>query len=280
MRTKKNKIASDTPFLDSQVLLAHILGKPRAWVLAHPEAVLSPVQQQSLDQAVTRLEAGEPLPYVLGHWEFFGLDFQVTSDVLIPRPETETLVEQALDWLRSHPSARAAIDVGTGSGCIAVSLATQIPDLHLWATDLSSAALEIARQNAQKHGVTGRIDFVQADLLDLLNVELSTYNLITANLPYIPTETLHELTVFQHEPTLALDGGPDGLSLVRRLLSQAPDHLASNGLLLLEIEYRQGPAALALAEAAFPQAKVDVLQDLSGHDRIIRIVDQGASFDS
>jgi release factor glutamine methyltransferase len=265
---------SDIPSLDAQVLLAHILHKPRAWILAHPEAALTPVQQQDLEQAVSRLQAGEPLPYVLGHWEFFGLEFQVTPDVLIPRPETEVLVELALDWLRRHPFARSAADVGTGSGCIAVSLAVHLPDLHILATDISSAALQIARQNAQEHNVTDRIDFMQSDLLNQLSIENATFNLITANLPYIPTATLHGLQIFGHEPTLALDGGTDGLDLVRRLLSQAPAYLAPHGLLLLEIEYRQGQPALALAQEAFPRAKVEVIKDLSRHDRVIRVEKQ------
>jgi release factor glutamine methyltransferase len=285
MRTTKSKLVSDTASLDAQVLLAHILDKPRAWVLAHPEVELTADQQARLEDAFARLQTGEPLPYLLGHWEFFGLEFQVTPDVLIPRPETELLVEQALDWLRSHPSARTAVDIGTGSGCIAISLAMRIPDLRLMATDLSSTALDGARRNAQKHGVSGRVDFVQADLLDWLKVgrssfdiQLSPVYLITANLPYIPTETLHSLAVYGKEPTLALDGGADGLDLVRRLLSQAPTFLAQNGLLLLEIEYRQGPPVLALAKKAFPIAKVDLIKDLNGHDRIIRIANQSAAF--
>jgi release factor glutamine methyltransferase len=291
LKTNLCSSTSDTPSLDGQVLLAHILNKPRSWILAHPEAALTPVQQQDLEQAVSRLQAGEPLPYVLGHWEFFGLEFQVTPDVLIPRPETELLVEQALDWLRRHPSARNAIDVGTGSGCIAISLATHIPDLHLLATDLSFSALQIARRNAQKHSVIDRIDFVQADLLNWLNVERSTFSvvlnrnvspptfdLIVANLPYIPAETLLTLAVYGKEPTIALDGGQDGLDLVRRLLSQSPARLATGGLLLLEIEHRQGPPALALAQDAFLQAKVDVLKDLNGYDRILRVANQGSGF--
>ncbi len=253
------------------MLLAHVLDKPRAWILAHPEASLTSEQQQRLEQATERLQSGEPLPYILGHWEFFGLDFIVAPAVLIPRPETELLVEHALDWLRSHPAARLAADIGTGSGCIAIGLAAHCPHLHVLATDLSTSALEIARQNALKHSLAERIDLIQADLIDPSIVERSRVDLIVANLPYIPTETLPKLAVYQKEPTLALDGGVDGLDLVRRLLKQAPACLAPGGLMLLEIEHRQGPSVKELAQAAFPHARVAVLQDLAGHDRVVRI---------
>jgi release factor glutamine methyltransferase len=269
---------SATPSLDAQVLLAWVIDKPRSWVLAHPEAYLTNDQEQELEINLTRLKTGEPLPYILGHWEFFGLDFSVTPDVLIPRPETELLVEQALEWLRAHPTARRAVDVGAGSGCIAISLAVHIPNLRLLATDISPAALQIAKANVIHHKLSQRIEFLQGDLLKplkdeggQLNVQPATFNLLTANLPYIPTATLQDLDVYRREPTLALDGGPDGLKLVRRLLSQAPGIMEPGGLLLLEIEARQGGEAAALAAAAFPEARISILTDLAGLDRAIRI---------
>jgi release factor glutamine methyltransferase len=259
---------SETPSLDSQVFLAHITGKNRAWLLAHPEAELNLEQRKVLDDALLRLEAGEPLPYVLGHWEFFGLDFTITPDTLIPRPETELMIEQALDWLRDHPSKRQVADVGTGSGCIAISLAVQIEDLYVTASDTSSEALQIAQSNAEKHTVSERIDFVQTDLLP---GNMRTCDLICANLPYIPTETLKQLDVYGREPTLALDGGSDGLDLIRKLLPQAAQILAPEGLLLLEIEITQGSAVLSLAQEHFPTAQVELLPDLADRDRLIRI---------
>ena len=154
---------SDTASLDAQVLLAHLLEKPRAWVLAHPEALLTSAQEQSLTQAVERLQNGEPLPYVLGEWEFFGLSFQVTPAVLIPRPETELLVEQALKALQARPHLLSTAsqqlclaDIGTGSGCIAISLAVHLPGIQILATDLSNAALQVARLNALRHQVSDR----------------------------------------------------------------------------------------------------------------------------
>jgi release factor glutamine methyltransferase len=263
-------LLSDTPSLEAQVLLAHTLQKPRAWVLAHPEIELSLAQKQELEHISARRQKGEPLPYILGHWEFFGLDLIVTPAVLIPRPETEMLVERALEWLRSHPACLWAADVGTGSGCIAIALAAHIPDLQVLAADLSPQALDIARQNAARHGVAERITFIQADLLDLMG-EFQPFDLITANLPYIPRQTLSELPISQYEPALALDGGPDGLDLISRLLTQTPAYLSPHGCLLMEIEARQGASVSSLTQAAFPHTQVQLLPDLAGYDRVIKM---------
>jgi release factor glutamine methyltransferase len=256
------------PRSEAQVLLAHALRRPRAWVLAHPEAELSKEQQAWLQQALIQRQAGVPLPYILGHWEFFGLDFALTPDVLIPRPETELLVETALAWLKAHPQVHSAVEVGTGSGCIAVALAVHVPALHLTATDCSPAALSVAQHNAQTHQVRERILFRQADLLAGLPGPIP---LLLANLPYIPTATLHTLPVYGREPTLALDGGAQGLDLIARLLEQAGTRLAVGGLALLEIEAGQGQAVRRLAQGAFPAARIQVLADLAGQDRLLVI---------
>ena len=261
-------IWSDTPALDAQVLLSYICNKERAWVLAHPELKLTVEQQSALNAAISRVETGEPLPYILGQWSFYGLDFKVNAETLIPRPETELMVENALQWLNVHPGRRSAIDIGTGSGCIAITLAVHVPDLNITGLDISLAALEVARINAEKHGVSARLKFVHADLLP---DNSSRYDMICANLPYIPTKTLKGLNVFDREPTLALDGGPDGLRLIRRLLSKAANFLASEGLVLLEIEATQGEVASSLAGEYFPRAQIELLPDLAGHDRLIRI---------
>ncbi|GAB4504192.1 MAG: peptide chain release factor N(5)-glutamine methyltransferase [Anaerolineales bacterium] len=259
---------SETADLDTQVLLAHILDKPRVWLIAHPEAPLTQPQLASIEEAVSRLEAGEPLPYVLGHWSFYGLEFEVTPDVLIPRPETELLVERALGWLTAHPSRRVIADVGTGSACIAIALAVHQPEARLIATDISAQALEIARRNGSRHNVAGRIEFVHCDLLP---GEKSRFDLICANLPYIPTATLRRLTVYEHEPALALDGGADGLAMIRRLLKMAPTRLFPGGMMLLEIEASQGMAVLSLAYDYFHAAKISLSKDLAGHDRLLQI---------
>ncbi len=266
--TARLQYTSETPALDAQVLLAHILGRNRAWVLAHPEASLNLEQHAILEREAARLIRGEPLPYILGHWEFFGMDFTVSSQVLIPRPETELLVEQALTWLRAYPRRRWAVEVGTGSGCIALALARHCADLHLVASDISPAALELARENRRRHALTERVELIQADLLPAL---AHPVDLVCANLPYIASSELASLQVSLWEPRLALDGGQDGLSLLRRLLAQAPEHLAPGGLLLMEIEASQGEKVCCLARQAFPQAKIDTLPDLAGRERLLRV---------
>lgn len=273
--TNELAVISDTPALDASVLIAHIIHQPRTWVVAHPELSLTPDQQKQLEDALRRLEAGEAFPYVLGHWEFFGLDFDVTPDVLIPRPETELLVEKAIAWLQKSPVRRTVADVGTGSGAIAVSIAVNIPDAQVLATDISHPALKIAHRNAIKFDVVDRVDFLQCDLLPPHIDPLSTerhFDLICANLPYIPTETLHNLPVFGREPTLALDGGPDGLDPIRRLLEIGPAWLAPNGMMLLEIEATRGIQALNLACDMFSEATIHLHQDLMGQDRLLEIV--------
>lgn len=266
---------SDTPALDASVLIAHIINKPRTWVMAHPELILTSEQQKELNDSLTRLGRGESFPYVLGHWEFFGLDFKVTPDVLIPRPETELLVEKAIVWLQESPGRRKIIDIGTGSGAIAVSIAKNIPNAYILATDISQAALEVAQKNAIKFDVNNQIDFVQCDLLPQQIDSLPTahrFDLICANLPYIPTSTLHKLPIYGREPTLALDGGTDGLDLIRRLLNIAPEWLASNGMILLEIESSLGGQMLNLAREIFPEAIIQLHQDLARQDRLLQFM--------
>ncbi|OGO26823.1 MAG: protein-(glutamine-N5) methyltransferase, release factor-specific [Chloroflexi bacterium RBG_16_54_11] len=259
---------SETPILDVQVLLAQYLAQPGAWVMAYPEFLVDSQRYEQIHQALMRLERGEPLPYVLGHWEFFNLDFYLTPDVLIPRPETELLVEQAIGWLKDHPQARRAIDVGTGSGCIGIALAMNVPYLYMLLTDISPLAQKVAAQNAERHGLSARLGFQQADTLDGIE---GVFDLITANLPYIPSQELRQLPVFEKEPSLALDGGERGIELIDRLLNQSRSHLAPGGLLLLEIEASQGAEVCSHAQMLYPGSAVEVLKDLSGRDRCIKI---------
>jgi release factor glutamine methyltransferase len=265
---------SDTPALDASVLIGHIVQRPRTWVMAHSELKLTPDQQSQLEGSIARLEHGESFPYVLGHWEFFGLDLDITKDVLIPRPETELLVEKAIAWLQASPERRTVADIGTGSGAIAVTIAMHVPEARILATDISHAALKVAKQNAEKFHVYHCIDFLQCDLLPQHIDSLSTethFDLICANLPYIPTQTLRQLPIFGREPTLALDGGEDGLDLYRRLLSVATDWLAPKGKMLLEIEATQGIKALNLAYDSFSDVEIHLHQDLTGRDRLLEI---------
>jgi len=254
--------------ITASALLGHVLGLTRAQVLARPEQVLTPEQAAAFEALVARAAAGEPLAYLTGRREFYGLDFEIDPAVLVPRPETELLVDRAL---ATQPAR--VLDVGTGSGCIAVTLAVRLPQAAITASDLSPAALALANRNAQRQGVATRITFVHSDLLEAFLPPASNFqppfNLIAANLPYIDTDELGTLPVARFEPRLALDGGPGGLTLVARLLRQAPAVLAPGGRLLLEIGARQGPAALDLAYAAFPSAAVRVQRDLAGLDRLL-----------
>jgi release factor glutamine methyltransferase len=275
LTTVTKRLPGDTPELDSQVLLAHILDKSRSWIAAHPEAPLTQPQLASVEDAISQLQSGEPLPYVLGHREFFGLDFELSPDVLIPRPETELLVERAIKWLGASSLRRTVADVGTGSGCIAISIAKHISDAKIIATDLSLPALEVARRNACKHNVMKRIDFIQCDLLPPHPDSLPTdqhFDLICANLPYIPSQTLRELPIYGREPTLALNGGADGLDILRRLLQIAPEWLAPNGMILLEIETSRSMSAVSLAYDAFDSAEIHLHKDLAGQDRLVEIM--------
>jgi release factor glutamine methyltransferase len=266
----KLKSFSDSPAMDASVLLAELLNKPRTWVIAHPEATVGPTERAVIENALERLAAGEPLPYILGHWEFYGLEFKLNPATLIPRPETELLVEQALEWLQQHPKRRLAADVGTGSGCIAIAMALHLPDIQIIATDISRLALQAAMVNARQHAVDRQISFIQANLLESIR---RPFDLICANLPYIPTETLRSLPVYTREPTLALDGGADGLDLIKGLLRTAPQRLARGGRLMMEIEANQAVLVSRLAQEAFPQQQARILRDLGGNERLL-VVDK------
>lgn len=265
---------SDTPALDASVLLARIMERSRSWILAHPELTLTDEQQKQLDTSLSRLQNGEPFPYVLGRWEFFGLEFEVTPDVLIPRPETELLVEKAIAWLQKNPTKRNVADVGTGSGAIAVSIAVNVPNVNIIATDISAKALQVAKRNAEKHGASGRIEFVECDILPHplpLSLRERGVDLLCSNMPYIPTNTLKHLPIYQREPTLALDGGDDGLDIFRKLLNIVTDWLAPNALMLLEIESTLGEQTMQLARQHFSTAQIKLHHDLIGRDRLLEI---------
>jgi len=259
---------SETASLDAQVLVAHTLKKPRTWTIAHPEAPINTTQYHKIIRDMDRIEHGEPLPYVIEHWEFYGLDFHLTPSVLIPRPETELLVERGINWLQLHPPKHKVVDVGTGSGCIGITLAKNIPDLQLILTDISQEALSVAKINAEKYGLLDRMEFLQADLLDGVH---GPFDLICANLPYIPTPKLMKLLVADSEPRLALDGGLNGTEVISRLLGQAKGQLISGGKILLEIESSLGDELKTMAMGYYPASKVQILRDLSGLDRCLEI---------
>lgn len=250
------------------MLLALVLGKPREWVISHYEHELNEDQLKIANQFLDRLVNGEPLAYITGKKAFFGMDFLVSPDVLIPRPETELLVEEAIQWLLENPAKRSAIDAGTGSGVIAISLADAIPDLHITAIDVSQAALDIALKNCLRFHHEDQITFLQNYLLDGV---VEKTDLITANLPYIPSKTLDGLTDLRFEPRLALDGGEDGTKFIGELLEGAKSLLRPGGLLLLEIETTYSERVLQMAQIAFPDAKSVLLYDYANLPRIVKI---------
>jgi release factor glutamine methyltransferase len=260
---------STSAHLDAQLLLMEVLSVERAYLLAHREEKLSPHQAQRYDTYISQAASGTPLPYILGRRAFYDLEFIVTPDVLIPRPETELLLEQALTFAHEYPQS-TAVDVGTGSGALAVTLAVHAPLLSVHAVDISEGALAVARRNAEKYQVN--VQFHQGDLLHPLIQHGIKVDLLMANLPYIPTHQLATLTVSHHEPQLALDGGTDGLDMVRRLLLQVSKVCAADALLLLEIGAGQGSAAIEAAQQVLQPHECAVFRDYAGHERILRVV--------
>ncbi len=253
--------------LDAEILLGHVLRITRAQLHAHPQSQLSPPELARYRQLMERRARREPVAYIVGHKEFYGLDLSVDSRVLIPRPETELLVEKAIGI-----SQRQAVvaDIGTGSGAIAISLAVHLPQLLIYATDASPGALEVAIRNCRRHCVEDRVHLLQGHLLEPLP---ELVDLIAANLPYVSQAELAQLPpeITRYEPREALDGGPDGLSHVRRLLAQAGVHLKPGGAVLLEIGATQGKAVVALAKRHFPAARVEIVQDYAGLDRVVTV---------
>ncbi len=259
---------SSTPHLDARLLLQHVLGVGHTYLIAHDDEELTAVQQQTFQTLIQRAANHEPIPYLTGHIDFFGLEFTVSPAVLIPRPETEQLVEKVIEWAKKRPSAHI-VDVGTGSGCIPISLATQLPRATVEAVDISTDALAIAQQNAAQH-VAEQIQFHHGSLLEPIQ---SPIDLITANLPYITDDewTMLDDAVKLHEPSIALKGGIDGFDLIRDCLQQATQKLADGGAIFLEIGWQQGVAAVQIAKEFFPTAVIELLPDYAGHDRFVTI---------
>jgi release factor glutamine methyltransferase len=254
---------SRNPRRDAEVLLAHVLRCDQAALLTHPERLLSPAEADQLESFLNRRLASEPMQYITGSQEFFGLLFEVTQAVLIPRPETEHLVEAALEHIGGE--AVRILDVGTGSGAIAVSLAHARPQSHLTAVDLSPAALEVARRNAQRHGVLDRVTFLQSNLLG--SVDGPDFDVVVSNPPYIAEGEVLEPQVSNYEPHPALYAGPTGLEVYERLIPEARKVLKPGGWLLLEIGFGQQPAVEALLR---DWRSVSVVHDLQGIPRVVQ----------
>ncbi len=261
---------------DAQVLLGHVLEVERATLYAYPERALTDEQARRYFALIERRKQGEPVAYLIGREEFYGLDFVVDKRVLIPRPETELLVETALDLIRGRLAAGQrpiVADIGTGSGAIPISLAVEEPRLpYLYATDISADALAVARLNCQLHHVEQRVRLLQGDLLAPLP---QAVDLLTANLPYVGTDEMGILApdVIDYEPHVALFSGPHGLDLLRRFFAEArqPGRLRPGAVLLLEIGYQQKEPLTDLLRELWPRATLDYKKDYAGWDRLLQI---------
>jgi len=253
----------DTP-LECELLLRHVLGISRTQLYLDLDHELSPKQEEVFWQLLKRCLNGEPTAYITGHCEFYGLDFYVDPSVLIPRPESELLVEKAISLAQNHRLLTIA-EIGTGSGAIAITLALELPGARIYATDISASALKVALINCQKHGVIDRVYLLHGNMLDPVPEPV---DLIIANLPYVRES---ELTGMRFEPLLALDGGRDGMKRIRQLCRQVGGKLQPGGFLLLEIGQGQRKVVTTLLNALFPSGKIKVMPDLSGIDRVISL---------
>ena len=272
--------------LAAELLLLHVLSRNRTWLYAHPEEIIADTEVQCFFALVDRRAAGEPTQHLTGKQEFWGLEFEVNPDVLIPRPETEHIIEVALDRLalREIRAARPQTtsgeglqiaDIGTGSGCIAIALAKELPAARFVATDISSAALAIARRNAERHSVSERIDFREANLLapnsPIVNPQSSlSFDLIASNPPYIGRREAPSLSreVRDHEPATALFGGEEGYELYPDLITQSAQHLKPGGILVLELGHNSLPAVQPLLDTP-DWTNVGVTNDLAGIPRVL-----------
>ncbi len=267
-RSKLSHSLPEEPLSSLYAIIEKNTGIVREHCVADPHIKLDNSTISLLENDFLDLKNGKPLAYIVGYWDFYGMSFLITPDVLIPRPETEGLVETTLEILDQKIGHCFLADVGTGSGCIAAAIAKNRSDVKMIATDLSRKALDVAQQNIQRHALTEQISLIQCDLLAGIQAR---FDLICANLPYIPSKALRELVVVRFEPLLALDGGEDGLALFRRFFDQAHKHLAEGGSILLEMQFDQAKALQELAYLHFPQAEVIIKRDLAGCDRLLII---------
>jgi release factor glutamine methyltransferase len=273
---------SPTARLDAELLVAHLLGRDRAWLHAHPEAIIAAQESAEVSRSVERRVAGEPIAYIRGFKDWFSLRIRTDARALIPRPETELLAEAAIAEIAARlardGSTIAVRDVGTGSGALALALALRfrtsmaLGRVHLAASDTSPDALELAAENLAAHGVGSLVTLALADLLDSAGGSLPAPDVLVANLPYVPSdEVASRAGSLRYEPHAALDGGPDGLDVVHRLLTQLPERLAPGGVALLEIGAGQAEAVRALAEELPVRCAISSMPDLAGIDRVVRI---------
>jgi release factor glutamine methyltransferase len=256
---------------EAEYLLRHVLDLSRARLYAGWHDLLSDGAWEDYVRLIGRRSKGEPAAYLTGQKEFYGLRFLVDSRVLIPRPESELLVELALEYVGSRgPGPCTIADIGTGSGALAIALAVDLPQARVYAADISTGALEVASANCRRHGVEDRVTLLQGDLLEPLPCAV---DVLVSNPPYVKASDWQTLPthIRDHEPSAALNGGPDGLAVIRRLLPQAKGVLRPGGALFMEIGYDQGAEVMHLTRALFPDAEVALMPDLAGIDRVLAV---------
>jgi release factor glutamine methyltransferase len=253
--------------LEGEILLRHVLGISRARLFAHLDDEIDSTQEAALKRALARRLKGEPTAYITGHREFYGLDFIINQNVLIPRPETELLVEKAITLAKNRQIFKIA-DIGTGSGAIAICLAVNLPGVTVYATDISALALEVAGKNCKKHKVVDRVILIQGDMLEPLP---DSVDMLIANLPYVRASDLPAECPLRYEPPLALDGGQDGLDRIRALCLQVDKKLQGEGCLLLEIGQGQAERVRALLKKEFNSGIIEIYRDLAGIERVVSL---------
>ncbi len=254
--------------LDAEVLLAHVLKRPREWLWAHDDRPLTVAQARRFRELLAQRSRRVPVAYLTGVKEFFGEPVRVNRSVLVPRPDTEVLVEAGLRFLRDRPEARDVIDLGTGSGAIAIAVSRHCPRARIQALDNDDRALQVARANVRARRMSGRVQVRRSDLFQ----RARPADLVLANLPYLSAAARRHLPRdVRYEPKTALNGGADGLRLIRRALADAPRMLRSGGAMVIECDPRQARSVVRLARSTFPGATIGVLADLSRRSRAVEV---------
>ena len=260
--------------VEAELLLGYVLGMSKTQIYTEPERSLTSVETEHLRHLVRRRLDHEPAAYILGHCEFYGIDFYIDCHTFIPRPETELLVEKAVELAQriSHRGEQITIaDIGTGCGAIAISLALALPKAKIYATDVSAAALQVAEINCRRHGVNSQVKLLQGNLLESLPQPV---DMIVANLPYIRNCEFGDLSpeIRDYEPTMALAGGEDGLDRIKQILEQMPGKLSYGACFLLEIGQGQGEMVTSLIKSYFPEVSIELISDLGGIERVVKVV--------
>lgn len=263
--------------IDAELLMLYVMGEPRSFIYVHKNDACDDYKAETYFQLLDRRAAGEPLQYITGSQEFMGLEFDINESVLIPRQDTETLVETALEEAGNMKAGASVLDMCCGSGAIAVSMAYNLPKARITACDLSEKALEVTEHNAEKNNVSKRVRTRHTDMFELIKKKKKVplkgkFDMIISNPPYVPSDVIPTLQreITEHEPMSALDGGADGLDFYRILAEEAWKHMTKKGALLMEIGYDQGPAVTDLLNQTGRYRDIEVRKDLAGRDRVVR----------